>query len=167
LADPPESAFWRYSLALYDRPSVAAACLALQDRLAADVNLVLLGLWLGARGQRLGAADGARLAAIAVGWQDPIVAPLRLVRRRLKASDDLPWRRSVAEARRQLGQVELAMERIEQLLLEHGVGAIAQRPPDADAGRANLAALGLGRLLETAELAELMDAAFGPGAPAS
>ena len=45
-----DSAFWRFSLELYARDGVPAACLALQDREGADVNLVLLALWLGESG---------------------------------------------------------------------------------------------------------------------
>jgi uncharacterized protein (TIGR02444 family) len=38
------AAFWRFSLALYARPGVAAALLGLQDRAGRDVNLVLYTL---------------------------------------------------------------------------------------------------------------------------
>ncbi|HKS89918.1 MAG TPA: TIGR02444 family protein, partial [Stellaceae bacterium] len=58
-------AFWRFSLALYARPGVAEALIALQDRAGRDVNLMLFALWFGAvRGRRL---DAARLAAAAAG----------------------------------------------------------------------------------------------------
>jgi uncharacterized protein (TIGR02444 family) len=40
-------AFWRFSLAFYERPGVADALIALQDREGFDVNLVLFALWLG------------------------------------------------------------------------------------------------------------------------
>ena len=45
----PESIFWQYSIVFYARPGVAAACLALQDREKADVNLILLAFWLASR----------------------------------------------------------------------------------------------------------------------
>ena len=58
--DPPSHRwrarrFWRFSLALYARPGVAEALIALQDRAGLDVNLILFGLWVGTRhGRDLG-----------------------------------------------------------------------------------------------------------------
>ena len=46
----PQCAFWDYSLKTYNRPHVGKACLRLQEEAGADVNLVLLCLWLAARG---------------------------------------------------------------------------------------------------------------------
>ena len=152
----PDSPFWRFSLQFYARPGVADACLALQDREGVDVNLILLGLWLGGSGHRLSGVAGRRLAKLARAWQQPIVAPLRRVRQRLKQRADLPWAESVAGWRRRLGELELAMEQVEQLLLEEAVGPIAAGSADEDAMRANLAALGFGRLLETGEIAQLL-----------
>ena len=48
------------------------------------------------------------------------------------------------------------MEQVEQLLLEQAVGPIEQIGADLAAMRGNLAALGLGRLLESAEIALLL-----------
>src|SRR5947209_1662319 len=54
--------FWRFSLALYARPGIAEALIALQERAGYDVNLVLFALWAGAvLGVRL---DAAGLAAV-------------------------------------------------------------------------------------------------------
>ena len=152
----PESPFWQFSLQFYARPGVADACLALQDREGVDVNLILLGLWLGGSGHRLSGVAGRRLAKLARAWQQPIVAPLRRVRQRLKQRANLPWAESVAGWRRRLGELELAMEQVEQLLLEEAVDPIAAGSADEDAMRANLAALGFGRLLETGEIAQLL-----------
>jgi len=38
--------FWDFSLAVYRRPGVAAACLRLQDEAGVDVNLLLYFCWL-------------------------------------------------------------------------------------------------------------------------
>ena len=54
-------AFWRFSLALYARPGVAEALIALQDRAGRDVNLMLFALWAGA--VRRVALDAGALAA--------------------------------------------------------------------------------------------------------
>ena len=141
-------AFWRFSLVRYAAPGVAAGCLQLQDREGADVNLLLLALWLGELGHRLDQEGGIRLADLAAGWQDPIVSPLRMVRRRLKERQDAPWAETVATWRRRIAEAELAMEELEQRILEQAVGRLALAAPDPEAANANLAALGLGRLLK-------------------
>jgi uncharacterized protein (TIGR02444 family) len=158
----PSSPVWRFSLELYARPGVAAACLALQDRHGADVNLVLLALWLGICGHRLAPAEGARLARLARYWQRPIVRPLRRVRRRLKqqAAGGLPWPEPVEHWRRRLAEVELALEQVEQLLLERAVGPVAVGPACATAARDNLHNLGLTSLLGTDEARLLLDRTF-------
>jgi uncharacterized protein (TIGR02444 family) len=46
-----DEAFWCFSLAFYERPGVADALIALQDRDGFDVNLVLFALWLGISGR--------------------------------------------------------------------------------------------------------------------
>ena len=43
----PAESFWSFSLTVYGRPGVEAACLELQDRFGADVNLALYCLWIG------------------------------------------------------------------------------------------------------------------------
>ena len=57
----PDCAFWDFSLEAYARPGVAPACLDLQERHGADVNLLLFACWLSASGR--GALDAALLAA--------------------------------------------------------------------------------------------------------
>ena len=60
-----DEAFWRFSLAFYERPGVADALIALQDCDGFDVNLVLFALWLGVsgRGGRAGMAKVVLLAS--------------------------------------------------------------------------------------------------------
>ena len=101
-------AFWRFSLALYARPGVAPALIALQDRAGHDVNLILFALWSGAvHGARLdaGALTGAE-AAVA-DLRRETVEPLRGLRRRLKAE---PAADAQALRNKILG-LELAAER--------------------------------------------------------
>lgn len=43
-----ENEFWQFSLAVYAAPGVEAECLALQEALGIDVNLLLFFVWLGA-----------------------------------------------------------------------------------------------------------------------
>ena len=47
-----DNEFWRFSLAIYKPPDVAAECLALQEAVGLDVNLLLFCAWLGTRSNR-------------------------------------------------------------------------------------------------------------------
>lgn len=161
MSELPEGEFWRFSLDRYARPGVAEACLELQDRAGADVNLLMLALWLGSLGRRLNPAEGARLAGLAADWQEPIIAPLRAVRRRLKERAGLPWGEALTTWRGRVAEAELAFEQVEQLLLERAAGIGSGGAPSIAAARANLAALGLARVLGTPLLERLLAAAEG------
>ncbi|MFQ6016662.1 MAG: TIGR02444 family protein [Kiloniellaceae bacterium] len=127
----PENPFWEYSLAVYGRESVAGACLALQERHGLDVNLLLFCCWAGSRARALGAADLERLIEAARPWQAGAVAPLRAVRRWLKAH---PGPRA-ERLRQKIKLDELEAEAIEQLIL-----AEALPVPDGAGGPAAIVA---------------------------
>jgi uncharacterized protein (TIGR02444 family) len=75
-----------FALAVYGREGVPAACLALQDGLGVDVNVVLFAAFVGAiRGEVLGEADVAAASARVGNWHGDVVVALRTVRRRLKS----------------------------------------------------------------------------------
>lgn len=115
----PDNPAWRYALRLYGRPGVAADCLRLQDEHGIDVSLLLVGLWLGQeRGIALDAAGLGDAQAIARGWAEIAVAPLRAARRGVKLSPALRHP-AVATFRAKLQAVEIEAERIEIALL-HG-----------------------------------------------
>jgi len=98
---------WRFSLALYARPGVAAALLALQDRVGCDVNLILFALGLGAEARALD-APGLRAAAAAIApLNTAIVHPLRRLRRELKGAAES----DLQALRRRILNLELAAER--------------------------------------------------------
>ena len=69
--DPGDNAFWRFSLRTYRAPGVEAACLALQERCGADVNLLLFCGWVGREGRVLDEASlrsaVGRVGHLAVG----------------------------------------------------------------------------------------------------
>lgn len=111
-ADNP---LWEFSLALYGEAGVEDACLSLQDEAGLDVNVVLLCCFLGARGVRVDRDVLAGLAGAAEAWSREVVAPLRALRRRLKAAPVGAIDPSRAEAtRRAIKAAELAAERAEQ-----------------------------------------------------
>jgi uncharacterized protein (TIGR02444 family) len=129
-------ALWRFSLALYARPGVAEALIALQDRAGCDVNLVLFGLWLGAaRGHRLGPAElAAAETAIAPIARD-IVGPTRQLRRRLKTDPAA----DLQALRRRLLALELAAERCVQYRLAAAASGSLSDGDRGAAAEANLA----------------------------
>jgi uncharacterized protein (TIGR02444 family) len=79
------TSFWTFSLKFYSQPAVGDACLDLQDRFGADVNIVLYGLWQAHRGRRLSESDIRKVIELVGVWQKNVVWPLRMVRRFLKA----------------------------------------------------------------------------------
>jgi len=101
---------WAYSLRLYRRPGVAPACIALQDRLGVDVNLLFFCLWMARTGRTLTPGTLRLAAGLARVWTTNVVGPLRGTRRFLKPLELPKLRGAVA-------QVELAAERAEQDLL--------------------------------------------------
>lgn len=139
---PPDAteALWRFSLDLYARPGVAEACLALQGRRGADVNLLLLILWLARRGRPLEEPVLKAAGAVARDWQSQVVGPVRAARRAAKqaAGPDLYHR---------LKDTELACEQAEQAALVAAVartaGGSADTGPAPEAERPRLADLGL------------------------
>lgn len=132
----PPNPFWDHALALYAAPGVEQACIGLQDRLGADVNLLLFCCWAGHRGHALSPAELDRLLAASESWQDEVVAPLRQVRRRLKQGDGASA--AVAKLREAVKALELQAERIAQDRLLACLPLGAGAPSDA-AVAANLA----------------------------
>ncbi len=113
--------FWQFSLAVYRQPGVPAECLALQDSLGADVNLLLLCAYLGARRKALlNQSDIVAVIAVSTEWHVDVVRSLREARQALK-----PWEEgrdpklqgSARALRTAVKTLELDAERIEHDLL--------------------------------------------------
>ena len=107
-----DTGFWDFSLRLYDRPGVADACLQLQDRCGADVNLLLLGFWRAHRGfPRWEPGELAR-AEMAAAPVNAALRPLRQARRALRA---LQTHEPAAESLyRDAKALELKLEQVAQ-----------------------------------------------------
>src|SRR5579871_4176838 len=102
------AALWRFSLMVYSRPGVADALIALQDRDGHNVDLILFALWLGLSEEaRLDAAGLERARAAILRIDRDVVAPLRRLRRALRADRD----RDVQALRRRVLALEIAAER--------------------------------------------------------
>ena len=131
--------FWEFSLALYAKPGVSAACLALQDEFGADVDMVLFALWCARLGHGLSAAEVDSVDAAIVVWRKSVVQPIRAARR--ACSPALPGAfdaDAAAALRKQLLAAELAAERMQQRAMQ----ALAPAPGTLEASvaaRGNLA----------------------------
>lgn len=137
----PESAFWDFSLDIYGRRGIEAACVDLQRRHDLDVNVLLLCCWLASRGIRLDDATAARIERAVRGWQTEVVRTLRALRRRLKVRLADPEPGTVFDAtpdvasalRARVLDLELDGEHLEQIVLEDLVADLA---PTAEPGPA-------------------------------
>lgn len=134
-ADAGQAGFWAFSLSLYDRPGAASACLELQDRCGADVNLLLLGFWRARRGYPGWAVAELERIEAAVVPVNAVLRPLRDARRALK---DLREIEPTADALyAEIKALELKLEQVAQAWLA-AVSRVspaqrsAKRPPARD-----------------------------------
>lgn len=137
-ADWPQNPFWDFSIALYRKPGVPPACLALQERHGIDVNLLLYFVWTGSRGLVLSADQVAAAVDQVRAWHDGVVRPLRALRTELKGDVKGAPPVLAERLRNQIKSAELNAERIEQQML-HAV-APATGGQGRDAARANIVA---------------------------
>lgn len=116
--------FWNFSLEVYGGDGAARACLDLQERRAADVNLLLYCAWLGASGRGTVTVEKLRAVIADIArWQTEIIQPARALRQKIKtlggattgSGADFPAQ--VEAARRKAAEAELAAEHVEQLVL--------------------------------------------------
>jgi len=108
-----DNEFWRFSLAVYGEAGVAEECLALQQAVGADINLLLFCAWAGAQGVVLEGDDIERVMARVAAWQDHIVRPLRSVRQNMKGLE----LEDSENFRARVKSVEIEAEQIEQAIL--------------------------------------------------
>lgn len=143
-----ESSLWDYSLSLYGKTGVERACLALQRRHGLNVNLLLLACWLADRGIELDQAVLAQAVAAVSTWQNEVVQPLRILRRRLTHQMDHGeqgslvdrWREHVVKFRQNVLALELDGEHLAQLELGDIVSDLsATSPAGIDLAARNLA----------------------------
>ncbi|MDH3663142.1 MAG: TIGR02444 family protein [Alphaproteobacteria bacterium] len=171
----PDSAFWTFSVDLYDRPGVEAACLALQDRRGLNVNLLLFALWLADCGVALDQPTLARANAAVASWQAEIIDPLRGVRLQLRDriadadSDGIAgqWPRQTKALRQAILAIELDGEHLAQLALGRlGDQLKPSRQASAKLAGDNLASLGMFEEEDRGDLANLIKQVFPDARPA-
>ena len=108
-----DNEFWRFSLAVYERNEVAQECLALQDALGIDINLLLFCAWVGAQGIVLSSENIETASKAVAAWHETVVRPLRGVRRQIKALKS----GELEDFRTHVKNIELEAEQIEQAIL--------------------------------------------------
>ncbi len=111
-AKKQQSPFWRFSLRIY--PSVAEACLELQDRFGVDVNVLLFLLWAAHNGRKADGSEARRVILVVEDWNKSVVVPLRSVRRFLRSPPPLVEAEATESYRQHVKQVELEAERLQQ-----------------------------------------------------
>jgi uncharacterized protein (TIGR02444 family) len=109
-------ALWPYALEVYGRPGAQALLLRLQDEQGQCIPLLLWGLWMAAGGRPIDTTTATACAELARAWQDAAVAPLRRLRRGLKAK--AAEERLQARIRTGVQALELEAERMLLQMLE-------------------------------------------------
>ena len=82
----PGDPLWTFACDLYGRPSVAQACLLLQDEAGADVPVLLYLIWCARTGRPVDAAEVVRAEACITSWRGEVIEPLRAVRRAMRSN---------------------------------------------------------------------------------
>jgi uncharacterized protein (TIGR02444 family) len=109
--------FWSFSLDFYGKQNVAKACLSLQDRRDADVNLLLLAAYLAAKGHVLDDTHLSIADGMTAGWRAAVLQQLRQVRRRLpKFAEEVP-EEDRKEVKQKILEAELAAEQVAHRLI--------------------------------------------------
>jgi uncharacterized protein (TIGR02444 family) len=129
--------FWDFSIVLYRKPGVAEACIALQERLGIDVNLLLYFAWLGSEGRALSQSEAAAVVAHVTAWHDEVVRPLRALRTDLKGNTKGAPPPVAERLRAQIKSAELNAERIEQEML-YALPRAERSAPGKSPARSNI-----------------------------
>lgn len=121
------SDLWTWAVTAYEAPGVAEACLSLQDHNEQNVPLLLWAAWVAVTGRRPDEETIEAACDAARAYDTVITAPLRAVRRTLKAPiPDIDDAHREA-LRQQVKALELDAER--RLMLE--LEALAPAPSGA------------------------------------
>jgi len=128
-----EAECWAFALAIYAKPGVAEACLALQDEAGVDVMMLLTTTFAAVKQRLLLAPDEIRALNEACRlWREQIVWPLRAIRSGLKARPQPAPSEATEQFRSQVKALELAAEKLENKLL---VECLPLRPPEKETVR--------------------------------
>ena len=132
---------WDFSIEIYSRKDVEAACLQLQNINKADINILLYLLWRAQSGELLSTEDIAEIDLQLVPWRETVVANLRRVRPELKHINVRISSEVVEEFRKSVKKLEISSEELAQdILLACGQEPRSKKTDVYQASRLNLSA---------------------------
>lgn len=134
----PTHPAWDHVVRLYREPGVAAACLALQERHAVDVTMMLFCLWRGAVDGRPLEPHMPQIVQAARKWQAAAVLPVRAARRWLKEEAGRLGEPAGTSLYKTVLAAEIDCEHGELLMLA-GLAEALCGPPDATGSPATIA----------------------------
>jgi uncharacterized protein (TIGR02444 family) len=130
---------WAFALRFYGRPGVAEALLLLQDRVGADVCVVLFALFVAwTHGAVVDGADLANLEAAIADWRREVIWPLRCLRRRLRRGPSPAPAAATQALLQRIKAAEIDSEQIELAVLAQ---RFHRRPRASDPASLNVAAI--------------------------
>lgn len=113
-----DNALWRFVLPFYARDGVSPACLTLQEKLGADVNILLFAIYAAVeRGTALDEADLVALDTLVEQWRREVIHPLRRVRTRMKSGPSPAPSPVTEQLRNRIKAAELEAEQTQLAVL--------------------------------------------------
>lgn len=113
-----EAESWAFALAIYARPGVAEACLALQNEAGVDVMLLLMTTFAAVKRRTLLSTDEIRaLDEACRPWREQIVRKLQTIRNELKTGPRPGPSEATEALRSKIKALELEAEKLENQLL--------------------------------------------------
>lgn len=115
--DYPNSEFWNYSTQIWTLPGLETTCLELQNKHEVNVNILLYCCWTGDKNLSINDDDLQMLLDTTQPWQT-IIKPLRDSRKMMKQSLLAMPSKMVDQTLKNINEMELNAEHMEQLALE-------------------------------------------------
>ena len=113
-----ENPFWNFSLKFYGQNNVASCCMALQDSVGADVNILLYCCWVASEGAEvIKLAEFSEIIGAIEPWQSSVVRALRQIRHDMKEHKILNLGEMSEGLRQSIKHCELEGEKLEQMIL--------------------------------------------------
>ena len=106
--------FWNYSLRFYDDPETEKAFIDAQNRLGADVNLILYLFFRAQGGHRLDLDDIKNAEDSVNSWRSGVIQPLREIRRNLKNYPHSLPKKDQAKIHLEIKDLEIKTEQFQQ-----------------------------------------------------
>ena len=113
-----ENPFWDFSLKFYERTNVASSCVALQDSVGADINILLYCCWVASEGAAIIKPAEFNEIIVAIDpWQSSVIRALRKIRRDMKKNEMLNLGEMSENLRQSIKLCEFESEKLEQMIL--------------------------------------------------